>query len=264
MQQEVTVQAAGPGEEIAASFVTARRAGVALSAYPGDKPGTLAQAYAIQDAAIVLRGEAIAGWKIGRIHSPLAEQYGSTRLIGPVAASQCVKLDGPGTGYRIAGGFGAIEAELMLRVGPGQGSDPLARIDAAHIGFEIASSPYPGINRDGPLVTISDWGNNHGLLIGPAIPDWQSRELDALACTMTIDGASVGQGTPAAFPGGIAGSLAALFDNLEWRGLALAPGTWISTGAITGVHEVTAGQIAVAEFAGIGTISANIAEQPLS
>ncbi len=261
MQQQVTI----PGEEIAAKFVAARRAGATLAVYPGDKPATLAQAYAIQDAAIALRGEAIAGWKIGRIHAPLADELGTTRLIGPVAASQCSMIEDAGTGFRIAGGFGAIEAELMLRIGSdGDDADPLSRIDAAHIGFEIASSPYPDINRDGPLVTISDWGNNHGLLIGPAIADWRGRDLDALGCTMRIDSVEVGSGTPAAFPGGIAGSLLALFDNLAWRGIALPAGTWISTGAITGVHEVTAGQIAEAEFAGVGTIRATIANQPLS
>jgi 2-keto-4-pentenoate hydratase len=267
MQQEVTV----PGEEIAAKFLAARRTGATLAAYPGPLPSTLAEAYAIQDAAIALRGEAVDGWKIGRIHSPLAETLGTTRLIGPVAASQCRMLDEDGTGYRIANGFGAIEAELMLRVGeavaPGDrhwtAEEALALVDAAHIGFEIASSPFPAINTNGPLVTISDWGNNHGLLIGPAIAEWHQRDLDAIACVMQIDGQQAGAGTAAAFPSGIAGSLLALLDNLAWRGIALAAGTWISTGAITGVHEVIAGQIAVAEFAGIGTIRAVIANQPI-
>ena len=268
MQQQVTV----PSEQIAAKFLAARRTGATLASYPGEMPATLAEAYAIQDAAIALRGELVAGWKIGRIHLPLAEELGTTRLIGPVAASQCRSLDGDGTGYRIAGGFGAIEAELMLRIGRDVDpddrhwtpADALGLIDAAHIGFEIASSPFPGINSSGPLVTISDWGNNHGLLIGPGIADWQGRDLDAVSCTMTIDGAAVGAGTPAAFPGGIAGSLLALLDNLAWRGILLPAGTWISTGAITGVHEVSAGQIAEAEFAGVGTIRATIANRPLS
>jgi 2-keto-4-pentenoate hydratase len=268
MQTQVTA----PGDEIAAKFLAARRTGAALTAYPGAMPTTLAEAYAIQDAAIALRGEAVAGWKIGRIHSPLAEELGTTRLIGPVAASQCAMIDGDGTGYRIAGGFGAIEAELMLRTGQDvapdsrrwSADDALALIDAAHIGFEVASSPFTGINSNGPLVTISDWGNNHGLLIGLAIADWQDRDLDAISSAMSIDGHVVGSGTPAAFPGGIVGSLLALLDNLAWRGITLAAGTWVSTGAITGVHEVTVGQIAVAEFAGIGTIRAKIANQPLS
>jgi 2-keto-4-pentenoate hydratase len=268
MHQEVRPAAA----DTAASFVAARRAGTALPAYPGPKPRDPAEAYAIQDAAIALRGEPIAGWKIGRIHPPLSEQFDTTRLIGPAFASQVLMLDGIGTGYCIAGGFGAIEAELMLRVGTQvepvardwTPAEALALIDAAHIGFEIASSPYSGINADGPLVTISDQGNNHGLLIGPAIADWQASDLDATEVAMTIDGVEVGSGTPAAFPGGVAGSLLALLGNLATRGIALEPGVWISTGAVTGVHEVEAGQQAEAAFAGCGTIRCTIANQPQS
>lgn len=268
MHQQVKTAAA----EIAASFVAARRAGAGLPTYPGPQPCDPAEAYAIQDAAISLRSEAIAGWKIGRIHPPLSEEFGTTRLIGPAFAEQVRTLGDDSIGYRIADGFGAIEAELMLRIGtrvePIQrhwlANHALALVDAAHVGFEIASSPYPGINSDGPLVTISDQGNNHGLLIGPAIPGWQHRDLDAIEATMTIDGVQVASGTPAAFPGGIAGSLLALLGNLAERGIALEPGTWVSTGAITGVHEVIAGQHAEAEFAGIGTIRCTIANQPQS
>lgn len=268
MHQQVKSVAA----EIAARFVVARHAATGLSTYPGPLPTALDDAYAIQDAAIGLGGEAVVGWKIGRIHPPLSEEFGTTRLIGPALASQVLALDEGATGYRIADGFGAVEAELMLRVGtPAEpaardwtAAEALALIDAVHIGFEIASSPYPGINADGPLVTISDQGNNHGLLIGPALPAWQNVDLDAVAVTMRIDGAVVGSGVPAAFPGGIAGSVLALLENLAVRGIVLERGTWISTGAITGVHEVVAGQVAEAEFAGIGTIRCTIANQPRS
>jgi 2-keto-4-pentenoate hydratase len=263
MQQQVRTAA----EETAASFVAARRAGRALPGYPGQKPIDPAQAYAIQDAAIALRDEAIAGWKVGRIHPPLSEQFGTTRLIGPAFASQVQVIGNAATGYRIAKGFGAIEAELMLRIGlrvepvlrNWSADHAFALIDGAHIGFEIASSPYPGINADGPLVTISDQGNNHGLLIGLEVPDWKKRDLDSISATMTVDGVQAGSGTPAAFPDGIGGSLVALLENLASRGIVLEPGTWVSTGAITGVHEITAGQAAEAEFTGIGTIGCTIA-----
>ena len=59
-----------------------------------------------------------------------------------------------------AGSFAAAEAELLLHVAPGwDGTVPAddagtrALIDEVRIGIEIASSPYPGINADGPPVT---------------------------------------------------------------------------------------------------------------
>ena len=99
-------------EAIAAKFVAARRAGSTLAIYPGDKPATLAQAYAIQDAAIALRGEAIAGWKIGRIHAPLAEEFGTTRLIGPVAASPAVSRKTSASSCGESAGVGGAGANV--------------------------------------------------------------------------------------------------------------------------------------------------------
>jgi 2-keto-4-pentenoate hydratase len=79
------------------------------------------------------------------------------------------------------GGFGAAEAEFLFRVGsipaPDKTTFTLSEaadlIDAVFIGIEVASSPFPGINALGPLVTISDFGNNNGLIIGEEIPDWR-------------------------------------------------------------------------------------------
>src|SRR3546814_1847543 len=52
-----------------------------------------------------------------------------------------------------------------------------AHIDMVHLGIEIASSPLPTINDLGPTVTISDFGNNNGLVIGPAIADWRGADI---------------------------------------------------------------------------------------
>jgi 2-keto-4-pentenoate hydratase len=44
-----------------------------------------------------------------------------------------------------------------------------------------------------------------------------------------------------------------LLENLAARGIRLQPGAWISTGAVTGVHEVRVGQTVVADFGPLGT-----------
>ncbi len=256
---------------IAEQFVAARKAGRALAEFPGALPTELAAAYAIQDAAIALRGEAVAGWKIGRIHAPRAEELGTTRLMGPVFASQCTTLasDSEGVGYAFAGGFSAIEAELMLRLraptDPAQRhytlDEAMALVETVHIGFEMASSPFAGINVGGPLVTIADFGNNNGLIIGPEIADWRSVDLDDIIVSMQIDGRDAGFGTAAAFPDGVAGSLRAMLENLAWRGIPVTPGTWVSSGAVSGVHEISVGQRAEACFAGVDTIKCRIETQ---
>jgi 2-keto-4-pentenoate hydratase len=250
---------------IAAAFVTARREARALDRYPGEIPATLDAAYRIQDAAIRLVDDRICGWKVGRIQPPLDQHFGTTRLSGPIFARNTHPVS-PGRDMAVfMGGFGAIEAEFLFRLGtvpPGRSSwsidDALDCVTAVHIGFEIASSPFAGINILGPTVTASDFGNNNGLLIGPAVADWRERHIDRTSVTTIIDDAFVGSGQASSFPGGSAQSVAFLLENLTARGHSVVPGTWVSTGAVSGVHEIAPGSTAIAQFGDFGSIECHI------
>ncbi|KQM29007.1 MULTISPECIES: 2-keto-4-pentenoate hydratase [unclassified Sphingomonas] len=245
----------GNRDRIAQAFVTARQQAAGLSPYPGEPPMTLAEAYAIQDRAIAIDGRVAAGWKVGRINAPLDATLGVNRLAGPIFADQIFGAE-TATMAVIADGFAAAEAEYCVRIGraPEAGrtalslDEALALVDAVHIGVEIASSPYAGINADGPLVTISDFGNNFGLLIGAEVPGW--RELGFLDWPVEsrIDDAVVGSATARAMLDGPIGAVAFLVDCLAARGQALMPGTWVSSGAVTGVHQIRPGQRFEADF----------------
>lgn len=236
---------------IARAFVEARRAGAALPSFPGPMPGDLSAAYRVQDEALALAARPVAGWKVGRIEPPID---GVNRLSGPIFADQV--MDGPAAMPVFADGFGAAEAEFLLRIGtaPAAGqtefsmADTRALIDAVHVGIEIASSPFPGINNHGPGVTISDFGNNNGLVIGPAIADWDVRDLLDWPVTLAINGIEAGAATAAAMLDGPFGAARYLFAHMARRGIALTPGQWISSGAVTGVHPVAVGDRVTARF----------------
>lgn len=251
---------------VAKAFVDARRDGRALATYPGAAPTTIADAYTIQDAALSLSEKAVVGWKVGRINPPLDAALGTNRLAGPVLDGTIAEYVGrPVTMPVFHGGFAAAEAEFMLRLAmrdaplPASNEDVLDWIDEIRIGIEIASSPYPGINDDGPCVTISDQGNNAGLLLGATVPrrDWDA--LDRTAVSVTRDGILVGSATTATMLDGPFGAARFLLENLASRGIRPQSGCWISSGAITGVHEVRSGSVVVATFAGIGEVSCLIA-----
>lgn len=254
--------------QIATAFVTARREAGRLDDYPGERPGDLAQAYRIQDAALAIDGRPVAGWKVGRINPPFEAQLQANRLSGPIFSDAVVHA-GAGDQPEMpvyAGGFAAAEAELLLHVAPGwDGRVPLDDagtrdlIDDVRLGIEIASSPYPGINADGPLVTISDFGNNIGSVIGTALPDWRVLDLCAIPVRTLIDGAIAGEGTAATMLDGPYGAVRFLLGNLAARGIDTQGGLWVSTGAITGVHPVRPRQQVTAEFVGHGTVSCRIA-----
>ncbi|MES2988366.1 MAG: 2-keto-4-pentenoate hydratase [Pseudomonadota bacterium] len=242
-------------EAIAQAFVDARRAGSALIDYPGTLPESLDEAYGIQERAIGLFGRQIAGWKVGRIADALVDTYGSNRITGPIFADSVVAENGGAPEMPVfADGFAAAEAEFLLRVGHLPASfdrewtnESVAEyVDAVSIGIEVASSPFPGINEHGPAVTVSDFGNNNGLVIGAAI-DPKSHFI-TWTVALTIDGEVAGTGTAGTMLDGPYGAVRFLFELARDRQLPLAPGQWISTGAVTGVHPVRPGAQVEASF----------------
>ena len=244
--------------EIAGRFLSARRSAGGLADYPGDFPGTLDEAYAIQDAAIAAWGKPVIGWKVGRVLPPLSDRFGTERLAGPIFVSESASPIGSGPQMPVfAKGFAAGEAEFLLRIGAtppaGKTSFTLEEaadlIDAVHVGIEIASSPLGAINALGPIAVVSDFGNNNGLVIGRAIDNWRSSGFEDWLVTTRIDGEVIGTGRASSFPSGAIGSARFLFELMAKRGIRLEPGQWISSGAVTGVHDAKAGQTVEAIFA---------------
>ncbi|WP_033074462.1 2-keto-4-pentenoate hydratase [Sphingopyxis sp. MWB1] len=244
-------------QKIASAFLSARQKKTPLTSYPGPLPATMEEAYAIQDAALGLDGRRVGGWKVGRIADDLVSCYGEHRLTGPIFAEEIVDAaDGRCPAMPVfAGGFAAAEAELLLRFGEVgtrvHDIDSIRdAIDDVRIGIEVASSPFPGINSHGPAVTASDYGNNKGLVLGPALADWRRSDLLRMPVEFHIDDLCVGRGTMETMLDGPFGSALFLVRLLRARGIAIPPGTWVSAGAITGVHEIGAGQRAEAVFDG--------------
>lgn len=250
--------------DIAQAFVDARLTARALPAYPGAIPATLAEAYAIQDAAIGLYPDVIVGWKVGRIPVPLQARLGDERLGGPTFRRFLrTPLKGETTVLpAINGGFSAVEAEFIYRLGQDAPTgktdwtldEALALVAALHIGVEFAGSPLNGINDLGSTVVASDFGNNAALVVGPEIAGWRDRRDASLACETFIDGRSVGAGTAASVPGGPGPALAFLLGHAAGRGFPLKAGMYVTTGAATGIHEISAGQSARVSFGEFGEI----------
>ena len=253
------VMTANEGElqTIARRFVTARRAGQALPDYPGTMPRALEIAYEIQDFAIAEDGDKVVGWKVGRIGEADIANFPVDRLAGPIFARHVsLYTRKPTTMPVFAGGFGAAEGEFLLRIGSTVSPDKThytideaaALVGAVHVGIEIASSPFPGINTNGPAVTISDFGNNNGLIVGPEIPNWRTSGFERWPVVLEIDDEEIGRATTETMLDGAVGAVRFLLELLGQRGISVPAGTWVSTGAVTGVHEVRPGQNVVARF----------------
>lgn len=249
---------------IARAFVEARRRAAPVRDYPGVMPADLPSAYAIQDAAISLWSDRVAGWKIGLVPADLRGKLGVDRISGPIFERQVVIATGDETVDLpvVRGGFAAVEAEFVLHIGSDQDAsqrvwsteDAAEMIGSVHIGVELAGSPFAGINDHGPAVTVSDFGNNSGLIVGAEIKDWRALNWESASARTSIDETRVGEGNAAMLPGGPLAALAFLLTHCAERGKPLCKGQWISSGAVTGVHQIEAGQSAELSFGGYGVL----------
>jgi 2-keto-4-pentenoate hydratase len=75
---------------------------------------------------------------------------------------------------------------------------------------------------------------------------------------VAIDGTLVGTGVAGDFPDGTLGSVRFLLELLARQGIAVPPGTLVSTGAITGVHAIGVGQSAAVHFGDDHSLSCQI------
>jgi 2-keto-4-pentenoate hydratase len=251
------------GSAIARAFVAARTKATALPDYPGQIPDGMDAAYAIQDEAIDLWDDRIAGWKIGRIPDAWLERLNAPRLAGPIfRRAVWTAVEGEVMDFPVfEGGFAAVEAEFILKLAkdaPADRTDWTAGdaadlVETLIVGVEPAGSPLATINVLGPPVVASDFGNNAGLILGHEVPDWRDRLMD-LTCETFIEGESVGKGGASIIPGGPLEALAFLLGLNARRGRPLKAGDLISTGAATGIHDIVAGQSSRVVFNGVGEI----------
>lgn len=250
---------------IAAAFVGARRAARALPDFPGRVPASLAAGYAVQDQAIARWPDTLVGWKVGYIAPARRDASGEDRLVGPIFSRAVWPLADGGTldVPVFAGGFAAVEAEYVFVLAADAPPDRLAwdedaaaaLVGSLHIGIETAGSPLATINQLGPTVVVSDFGNNHGLVLGPEIPDWRARSAASLRCATSIEGRLVGEGGADAVPGGLLAAFAFALGRCARRGLPLRRGMLVSTGAATGIHDILPGESARIDFAGDGVLA---------
>lgn len=240
---------------ISDQLLTARKNAAALSEFPGNPPATLEDAYQIQHASLSQWPDVVAGWKVGGIPEDLRAKLGADWLVGPIFERSVKRTEGDASVAMpiYAGGFAAIEPELVVQLGNTRDEDRI------FIGAEIASSPVPDINGYGPTAVVSDFGNNNGLLIGPEIADWRNFQ-EPLEVSIWIDGEAIGSKTLQPLTVTAAKALQFCIDIAAEQNRELPAGTFVSTGAITGIHEAAVGAKAKIAFGNLGALHLHLTQ----
>ncbi len=260
---QARISLAEPDDALSRRLVDARLSAEPLPDFPGRLPVTLEQAYAIQSASAERWPDEVAAWKVARLSPTDRERFQTERLAGPVFRSsiQTVEPGSCGVMAIYEGGFAAIEAEYALELGaavPPSGKDysdqELADLVRAVYGAaEIAGSPLALVNEVGAMSVISDFGANAGLVVGPKIPDWRALGPGSLSASVAVDDVTVGEATPDGIGRDPLQALKFLIGLSASRGIELPEGALISTGALTGVHDVRVGSTARVDFGSFGS-----------
>lgn len=248
---------------IADTLVLARRERRVLPQWPGALPESIEAAYALQAQAVAGWGAPLAGYKVGLMDPARRAATGVDRWLGPVFAPALRPATvADDIAFDVLPGVAGFECEIVMELArdlPGEAPLPDGAalpdvIGDCRIAIEITGCPVAGIGALGSFACIAAFGNAHALIVGPSIAGWRDIDLDTLPVRAEADGANLRAATPAALPGGVWAALASALVQAQRHGLPLRSGMVISTGAITGLHPISAGARITADFGARGAL----------
>lgn len=235
----------------AAEFLdAATAAGGALPAIPeGCRPQNVADGQRIFAARWAKTGKRAVAWKAASVAGEMA--------LAPFFEGMV--LDSPA---RLAGADFTrcvIEGEVAFRIGealaPREGgysdAEAQAAVSSAHAVIEAPNIRYAELPPGMPSMAADGIGAQ-ALVLGPAIADWQERDLAALEVEVLIDGEQVAEGRDER-PDPLE-ILTATVNEIGARGMTVEAGQLITTGAAALYQPATAGQTATLRFPGIGDV----------
>ena len=245
---------ASPLNAAAELLLAARQTGRPLAALPEEaRPGTLADAYAIQDAVASKLG-VIGGWKVGA-KSAMAEP-----TCAPLPAPLILRSP-----QRFASGRFAhqgVEAELAFmlsydlpsRPQPYRVVDVVEAVATVHPAIEIVDSRFVDLGSVDALSQLADHQSNGALVVGNGVALPHAFESSTQQVTLDIDGERVVE-SPGSNPAGdVLRLLAWLANHAVARNGGLRRGDLVTTGSWTGMRFVAQGARVEAVFAGIGGV----------
>jgi 2-keto-4-pentenoate hydratase len=224
---------------------------------------TLDDAYRIQLGLIerrIAEGERHIGWKIGLTAKAIQEQFG---FYEPVFG--CILETLPsghvfGATELIKPGF---ETELCIRLADGlEGEVSLEHvreaIEVIHPSFEIIETRGDFMNQI--ALALADNAQQRSVIVGAPMRLTQELALDEVEARVQLNGQEVARGFGSAVLGNPLNSIAWLAGKLGQYGQRLRAGDIIMTGSFVRQFPLTAGDVAVAEFSGIGRVEVGIAK----
>ena len=149
-----------------------------------------------------------------------------------------------------------LGADLPPRDKPYGVEEVSAAVASLHPGLELAECRFVHDQAFPPLPAILADGAGSGTIVyGPAIADWQRRDIAGQLATLSSNGRLRRQGTAAAALDHPMLPLAWLANDLSRTGVGLRAGQMVSTGTLTGMLAPKPGETYIADFGPLGSVT---------
>jgi 2-keto-4-pentenoate hydratase len=149
-----------------------------------------------------------------------------------------------------------LGADLPARTKPYVEEEVAAAVASIHPGIELAECRFVH-DANFPLLSaiLADGSGAARLVYGPAIDDWETRNIAGQPVTLKCNGVVVREGNAAQAVGHPIVSLTWLANELSQTGVGLRTGDLVSTGTLTGMLRPRAGDNFTADFGEFGSVS---------
>jgi len=238
----------------AQTLVDARTSARLRETLPSDlRPGSVDEAYAIQDEIVALSG-GVGGWKIAPrpnggafLCSPIPQSFFLRPEI-PIARPDLLKPE--------------AEAEIAVRFGRDLESKPgghsveevMAAVASLHPVIEILSSRFEDRKTVDPLFNLADLQSCGAVVVGAPCPDWRTIEMASVPLALSVDGQEVGSTPGGASSHHVFAALAWLANHAITRNGGLRKDHVVITGARVGPVQVRSGAQVTATAGILGTL----------
>ena len=226
------------------------------------RPADLETAYAVQAEVLRQReavGRRLGGWKIGCTTRQMQQIMGLPGPAHGVVLADCILASPAEIGLDFTVGPLA-ECEIAMRIAsdvPARPGGHDAASIAPHVGacmaaIELAEARYADRKVLTPPELVADDVFQRAIVLGPAVENWRSVDLEGAVGRTTIAGEVRGEGHGRDVMDNPLNALAWLADTLAQEGTGLKAGQVVLTGAIVNAAPVERGQTAVCSVAGLG------------
>jgi 2-keto-4-pentenoate hydratase len=235
-----------------------------IAVLPEDlRPGTRAEAYAVQALLERRSKSALFGWKIAATSRAGQQHIG---VDGPIAGRLLAeRVKTAGAQLRLDNNLMRVaEPEFAFRIGADLPPRPnaysveqvLTAVDSLHLAIEVPDSRYEDFAKVGAPQLIADNACAHEFVLGAACSaPWRSVDLVEHEVTGVINDNVTAKGKGANVLGDPRLALTWLANELSGLGITLRAGQTVTTGTCTVPLDVRPGDRVFVDFGSLGTLS---------